>query len=262
LTAVNIFTPPPAGSLAAIGSEAKGDGSSETTGTGFSVGYDALLERYLITVPSMPSGYFFRRSATDVDPSWWVGTLASLDRTNEHGHVNVLKPSNPSFRLTYTTLADYNLSDSPEPFGFFAFGTATQVGAIPVAGSATYDAILRGASTQRYGQIGGTAVLEFDFAVGKLSGHLDPVIHDPTGLGFNDTALGRYDFTNTVYSAGGTTFSGQLSNPTVSSAGSFNGLLTGPAAEELMGRWIAPYQFPGTPSQNGTIFGVLVGKRQ
>ena len=262
LSIVDIFTPPPAGTLTAIGLEAPGDNRANLTGAGFSVSYDALFDRYLIAVPSMPSGYFYRRSAGDVDASWLIGTLATLDRTGAHGAVEVLKPSGAQLQLTYTTLAGYNgYSDTGVPFGWFAFGTATPVSGVPVTGTATYNALIRGASIERYAQVTGTAALTFDFGVGKLSGHLDPVLYDPTGLGFNDTQLGRYDFVNTVYSAGSTGFSGQLSNANVAGLGSFTGLFTGPSAEELMARWSAPYQFPGI-NQTQQMFGVVVGKRQ
>jgi hypothetical protein len=246
--------------LATVGLEAPGDNSANLTSTGFSVSYDGLFERYLIKVPSMPSGYFYQKG-NDVDSSWWVGTLATLDRTSEHGSVEVLKPSNPQLQLTYTTLAGYNGSDAGVPFGWFAFGSATPEGTVPVTGGASYSAIIRGAGTQRYAQVTGTAALTFDFGLGKLSGHLDPILTDPTGLGFNDTPLGRYDFVNTVYSAGSTAFSAQLSNASVTGLGSLNGLFTGPSAEELMARWSAPYQFPGV-SGTSQMFGVLVGKRQ
>jgi hypothetical protein len=132
---------------------------------------------------------------------------------------------------------------------------------VPVTGTAAYNALILGASTARLAQVTGTAALTFDFGMGKLSGHLDPVLHDPTGLGFDDAPLGRYDFVNTVYSAGSTGFSGQLSNADVAGLGAFNGLFTGPSAAELMARWSAPYHFPGFTETN-QMFGVLVGKRQ
>jgi hypothetical protein len=191
-----------------------------------------------------------------------IGTLATLDKTAEHGVVDVLKPSNPELQLTYTTLAGYNGSDGQGvPFGWFAFGAATRTGAVPVTGSAAYSALVRGASVERNATVEGLAALQFDFGAGTLSGHMDPILHDPTGLGFNDTPLGRYEFVNTIYGSGSTTFSGQLSNPALTGLGSFNGLFTGPSGEELMARWSAPYQFPGI-SGTQQMFGVLVGKRE
>ena len=71
--------------------------------------------------------------------------------------------------------------------------------------------------------------------------------------------LGRYDFLNTVYGSGSTTFSGQLSKLGIAQFGAFDGQFTGPNAQELMARWSAPYIDPVT-SQVSTMFGVWVGK--
>jgi hypothetical protein len=46
----------------------------------------------------------------------------------------------------------------------------------------------------------------------------------------------------------------------IAQLGSFNGLFTGPAAQELMARWRAPYLRPGTQSQS-EIAGVLIGRK-
>jgi hypothetical protein len=78
------------------------------------------------------------------------------------------------------------------------------------------------------------------------------------GLG-EHLPLGTYDFVNTVYGSGGTSFSGQLSTSGISDKGTFDGIFTGPNAEELMARWIAPYLDPISKSQS-QMFGVWVGK--
>jgi hypothetical protein len=258
LSLVQIFDHPVDGQMASVGLEAPGNDSASLTTTGFSVSYDAFVDRYNIKVPSMTTGYFYR-TGNDVDANWWIGTLATLERTDAHGEVGVRKPS--GLQTTYTTLANYNLAGGANvPFGWVAFGSATPAANVPTTGAATFNATLGGSSVQRYGQVIGTAALQFDFAAGQLSGHLDPILTDPTGLGFQDQPLGRYDFVNTVYAVGSASFSGQLSNAGVTGLGSFNGLFTGPSAQELMGRWNAPYQFPGTTETN-QMFGVLVGKR-
>ncbi len=95
------------------------------------------------------------------------------------------------------------------------------------------------------GLIEGTASLLFNFGAGQLSGHFDPVYFYLGGMG-KSSPLGQYGFVNTVYSAGSTTFSGQLSNPSVTGVGSFDGMFTGPNAQELMSSWSAPYHDPIT----------------
>lgn len=97
--------------------------------------------------------------------------------------------------------------------------------------------------------ITGTAMLNFNFGAGTLSGHLDL-----------DSGFGRYDFLNTLYASGSTTFSGQLSKTGIAQFGAFEGEFTGPNAQELMARWSVPYIEPGTSLQS-SMFGVFVGKR-
>ena len=68
-----------------------------------------------------------------------------------------------------------------------------------------------------------------------------------------------------------TTFSGRLSGPGVSGPGSsFDGLFTGPAAAELMGKFVTPFEadmkssFSGNPQVDhltGTLAGMFVGKK-
>jgi hypothetical protein len=64
---------------------------------------------------------------------------------------------------------------------------------------------------------------------------------------------------NTVYSVGSPTFSGELSRSGTTERGTFNGLFTGPAAQELMARWTAPIVDPNTKTTS-QMFGVWVGK--
>jgi hypothetical protein len=74
------------------------------------------------------------------------------------------------------------------------------------------------------------------------------------------TSLGTYTFVNTVFSPGSTNFSGGLQRPGIADLGSFNGLFTGPAAQELMARWRAPYINPQNQKQ-AEIAGVLIGRK-
>jgi hypothetical protein len=144
------------------------------------------------------------------------------------------------------------------PVGFVAFGTATPPGAVPTTGSATLDALVAGLTLDGDGEITGTATLQFDFAAGTLTGKFDPVL----GIygGTNTYALGTYDFVNTVHGVGSTTFSGSLQRTGAPSLGAFDGIFTGPAAQELMARWHAPYLHPITSSWSN-MFGVWVGRK-
>ena len=99
--------------------------------------------------------------------------------------------------------------------------------------------------------IDGTIALNFNFGSGALSGNIDPT------LGGN--SLPSLAFTNTVYSTGATTFSGQFGTA-LPGMNSFSGLFTGPSAQELIGNFAFPYQSPGDAS-NQQAAGAFVAKR-
>jgi len=142
--------------------------------------------------------------------------------------------------------------------GAFAFGVATPAGAVPTAGSATYDAEIDGHA----GDWGlyGTARFQFDFGAGTLSGYMDPHTNGP----MESPALPRYNFTQTVFSPGSPTFAGAF-DVTGPSPSSFSGRFTGPNAEELMASFTAPFLDWGNASEVpdtwNVMEGVMVGKR-
>jgi len=138
--------------------------------------------------------------------------------------------------------------------GIFAYGVPTASTGVPTSGSATYTATVVGRTADGY-DIGGNATLQFQFAAGTLSGHFDPLYYDWDAV----ISLGRYDFVNTAYAAGSTTFAGGLSQGGVGT-GSFNGEFTGPNSEELMARWLATYH---NAAQNTDLplSGIWVGKK-
>ena len=218
---------------------------------GIAVRYDASAQAYIIDLPSAPPGRF---QATSEDSSQWRGYL--LDQPMVSPSVDIRKPIDG---FTYTTLGDYFQYEwAPVDFfnGVFAFGQATPSGGVPTSGAATYSALLAGKAVDSGWDIGGTATLSFNFASGTLAGSLSPILM----AGSNTTALGQYDFVNTIYSVGGTTFSGGLKHSTNGLLGSFNGQFTGPQAQELMARWLAQYADPAS-GQPKEMFGVLIGKR-
>jgi hypothetical protein len=227
--------------LAALGYEK--DSSGNLSDDRLAVRYDAATGLYVFTLPSTQPGSFKVNNESSFQ---WIGSLVDASGGIQEEHFYVRKPTDP--QLAYTAIAQGAGS-------FMAFGVPTAAGAVPLTGTATYNATLAG-DAQGY-SVAGTASLSFDFGGGKLSGYLDPVLYDGWGTPFSS---GRFDFVNTVYSTRSTTFSGQLSNPAYNSFGSFDGRFTGPAAEELMAKWQAPFIDPYTLEQ-GKMFGVLVGKK-
>jgi hypothetical protein len=71
-------------------------------------------------------------------------------------------------------------------------------------------------------------------------------------------SYGHFDFANTVVGIGQALgqYSGELARGTSTQHGSFNGMFTGPNAEELIGRWTAPY-----PNSDNIMYGVWIGKK-
>jgi hypothetical protein len=229
------------------------DISGPVIGDGFSVRYDAAQQVYVIDTPVTAAGTV---EGFHDDADSWIGRLGG---SSTGAVFDILKPasSNPASDFQFTSLAPYYEYEFGGPFasGALAFGTATPSAAIPTTGSAVYDAILSG-FTAVGDYIGGTATLQFDFGAGTLAGSLSPV--QLGGNGFSSTTFGTYTFVNTVFSPGSTTFSGNLQTPGIADLGSFNGLFTGPAAQELMARWRAPYMNGQTQSE---IAGVLIGRK-
>lgn len=239
--------------FATLGLEAEHEGSEARflIRDGFAVSYDADSNAYIVQLPSTSSPSAVR--VYNEDASYWRGYLESQDP-----FFDVFKPSstNPDIALAYTS---FGISSGyySQAFGFTAFGIATPGSGIPLSGTASYDAHVAGRVLNGPGFITGDATLQFDFGTGTLAGHFDPVLM----LNNVNTNLGRYDFVNTVFGAGSTTFSGSLSHPGTSDLGAFDGRFTGPAAEELMSRWSAPYLHPVSQTW-AEMFGVWVGRRQ
>ena len=140
---------------------------------------------------------------------------------------------------------------------YFAFGVATPSGAVPTAGTATYDATIDGHAGSW--PVYGTAQFQFDFGAGALSGFMDPHTNGP----MESPALPRYNFTQTIFSVGNTNFSGSfdVTGPTPSS---FQGQFTGPQAQELMATFTAPFldwDANEVPNTWGVMEGVIAGRR-
>lgn len=249
--------------FAELGLEASGNTASLASlkRDGFAVSYNAEAGVYIIDVPSSEPGGFYVNTASTPNDRFWNGEIAEAPaNVSIDASVFQPRPTNPVIQLTYTTYAMYGSTYQGGPFGYVAFGSPTPGGAVPLAGNATYDAAVEGATLGGGGDsIKGSATLQFDFGAGTLAGHFEPVIYDLLSYGEEGLSLGSYDFINTVYSAGSTSFSGELSRSGLDN-GAFQGLFTGPAAQELMARWTAPFLDPRT-NTTSTMFGIWVGKR-
>lgn len=219
-------------------------------------------------------------------PGFQAGTLANIAYNGTAGHVATSTTSQvsdgssatlqPLFVMlpvpgsshspyTYTSFGTWNgrtgvsqTGDISRSEGIFAYGIPTAQGDVPINGSASYTAqIYATTGPNSYPSVGGDVNLLFNFAAGTLSGSMHPKIDDNFDGIFVD--FGQFDFKNTVYSTGSTTFSGQFVVPGLPNAdSSFNGNFTGPNAAELMARFQTPFLLNGN---QGTISGVWVGKK-
>jgi len=246
--------------FATVGLELTGNSASPLTQDGFSVRYDAASDRYIFDLPTQGPAAFYVNQANTPNDSYWSGGLSAQENPTEVWPLmSVLKPTHPELQLTYTSFASYYQAGPMQdlPHGVVAFGLATPQGSVPVTGSATYSALVNGFSYDGGHYIGGAATLQFNFAQGTLQGHFDPETAD---WGGGWIPLGRYNFENTVFGVGSAQFSGDMRHATNNTSGSFDGLFTGPAAQELMANWRATALDPTTQTPI-ELFGVWVGKK-
>lgn len=236
--------PPPTGGIAPFG---------VTADTTFASVGDDIDIRWIEASKS----YEIRLSESD----WTRLTFESSSSAGEHYY-----PASSSYGLTvskpsgyqYTALATQFENGWGYPLQAFAFGLPTGTGDVPITGAANYDFTISGRNEGNDWTylVGGNGQMSFDFAAGTLSGHFEPTINNWT----EDTrALGRYDFVNTVYGVGSTTFAGELKHASFLELGQFDGRFNGPQAFELMAQWRAPYINPWTESP-GHIVGFWIGK--
>ena len=137
----------------------------------------------------------------------------------------------------YSTLFEWDAES--KIFGHEAIGVATPAGGVPTSGSATFGGDILGVTNEPHGDdypVEGRITLSFDFGAGSLSGSIAPNLHQ----GFDMAPLAFHD---TVYSTGSTTFSGKF-DTSLPGVNSFNGLFTGPNAQELIGNFAFPYRSP------------------
>lgn len=149
------------------------------------------------------------------------------------------------------TMPDYDFAYN-QYYGSFAFGTATPAASMPRTGYATFNGIISGMTDVTSGSgasaiflpADGTVNMTFDFGAGSLGGSLTLTIPD----GMNPLNIGTFNFANTIYSSGSTSYSGSFAT---SAAGTnfFDGLFTGPNASETIGRWALPFTFDGKNHQ-------------
>lgn len=230
--------------------------------------YDPSSNSYQISLPGFEPGTLavngYNGTAGQVATSSVHNVLARSTGAVEPVFVTLQVPGSSASSYTYTSWGYWSGQSGTvggQPVrseGYFVYGIPTASGDVPITGSASYTAQIQGSfGPGSFGYLGGTASLLFDFGQGKLSGSMHPFVN---GNGFGPSFdFGQFDFTNTVYARGSTTFSGQFIVPGLPNAdSSFSGNFTGPNANEVMARFQTPYLLNG---QQGMIAGIWIGRR-
>lgn len=252
-SAVAIFQSPATQEFATIGS-----------GNSLRIRYDAATNKYEV----MAEGRGWETLVDDPSFSPHPGdpNVSFVFATTNASHFIIrthYSYAEPTVKYQYSNLAPWSVGSVG---GVTAFGMATLESGMPIVGSASYQGIIEGRTAETYvdswsdegvapGYVQGNINLAFDFGNGSLSGSISPILHLDRSHN-----LAPIQFTNTVYSTGSTTFSGQFGT-SLSGANSFSGLFTGPAAQELIGSFAFPYTSP-VDDKNYQATGAFVGKRQ
>ena len=233
--------------------------------------YDASTNTYQISLPGFQTGTLaniaYNGSSGEVATSTTSQVTAGSSATLQPVFVSLPVPGSHFSPYTYTSFGSWNGETGQtadgriiREEGEFAYGIPTQPGDVPISGSASYTAEIRatlGPANGDFPFVQGDVNLLFDFGHGSLTGSMHPRIADSFDGIFVD--YGQFDFKDTVYSTGSTTFSGKFVVPGLPNADSFfDGNFTGPGAAELMARFETPYL---TSGQQGTISGVWIGKK-
>jgi hypothetical protein len=256
---VTIFASPTVGQYASVGASIAGPGgnldtytaSTDRFGTVSTADTDQAHIRYT------PGGiYEVQLAGANWDQLVPYKGLANPDpATNNYfqpasvamnyGYV-VTRNSRDSGYL-YSELASWG-SKAEGRWGYTAFGVPTESAGVPLAGTATFNGVVSGNTDIMvpdglYGgyfplPVDGDVTLNFDFGAGTLNGSM----HLLLAGGMNPEELGSFAFTNTVFSAGSTDYSGTFNTP-VAGQNFFLGKFTGPGAEETIGAWAIPFVF-------------------
>lgn len=166
--------------------------------------------------------------------------------TDDTGDLQLVLSGSKDMGYQYSELASWRWGGTPDMIGAFAFGTLTPEGGVPITGSASYSGIVAGKSDviasdpfdgPNRASVEGTVDLDFNFAAGTLGGAMSIGLVDLAG---GPLALGTFDFKDTVFSAGSTSYSGKF-DTTTTGDNFFLGKFTGPNAEETIGAWALPF---------------------
>jgi hypothetical protein len=262
VTAFDIVNDPPDGKLAVAGASASGSLGDPQMLANASLSpsdlpqmrYDAAANTYEVKFTEASWGTLWTQNQ---DTPEWARPVGVGQYSAVMGFNLDRKIGEPD-AYKYSSIAWY--SNGLVDFGTIAVGVPTDAGAVPTAGSASYDGVISGDTDIFFTDqndpwgwpsargVNGTVTLSFDFAGGTLSGSMEPML--------GSESLGVFNFKNGVYSAGA--YSGEF-NSTVKGLNGFYGQLTGPKGEELIGGWALPFHYSGD-NQDHQAIGAWIAK--
>jgi len=228
-------------------------------GDTLAVRYDAASNLYEV---SIDNGQYQALRPLDVTPN--NGGLFYSFGAPGQGYIGLAEPNG----YTYSRIGAFRQTN-PSVDGLTAFGIQTPALGVPTNGTATFTGPIEGTTdaqvTGGFASVSGTVQLAFDFGAGTLAGSMHPTVAWSGAWDGGSQDLGTYAFKNTVFSPGSTTFAGQF-DTTVGGNNSFDGRFTGPAANELIGKWTVPFIWSSDPGAGGdglvhSATGVMIGKQ-
>lgn len=239
-----------------------GDASQEV-----SISYDAATDKYTLALPRLGEGRLLDLvfdSYVEGRPTGSTGWLVNSSG-EQVAQVQFIVPGEPETDFDYSHWGRWGVTRGTDEgaieaiSGLFAYGLETPASGIPSSGTATYEAdLIAGSYGLYYYWVEGDVVLRFDFGAGTLAGELSAYYSD-YDFPERDHDFGTYQFADTVFSPSSSAYSGSFSqNGALVAGGFFDGNLTGPNAEEIIGRFALPFDYFGNQY---SLTGIWVGRR-
>lgn len=279
---VTIFKTPVVGTYSSVGASIAGPGGNLDTYTSSDARYGSVST----DEASQPQIRYTAAGQYEVKMpgSDWDQLVAYKGLANPGPDNNYFQPAsvaaNEGYVVTrnsykdgyaYSELASWG-SKSASRWGYVAFGSLTQAGAVPTSGTASFEGVVSGSTDimladNLYGgyfplPTDGSVSLNLDFGKGTLAGAMTLYLPD----GMNPTLLGTFNFKETIYSVGSTNYAGKF-DTAAAGQNFFLGRFTGPTANETIGAWAIPFVFIKdgdtfrADQQTHQAFGAWIAKR-
>lgn len=230
--------------------------------------YMAGSSSYQLTIPLLGTNTLYQTfTATDrpeIGGTAYIGTTAASPAAAQSGtDLLVLRPGSGT-PYTYASLVSwYTVQELGgglfrNSYGVLGLAQPTAAAGIPASGARRYSGTVLAHIERDAGSfVIGTIMIDADFTAGTLSGSL--TLQHVCFMGCSYPTV-SYPLSNFVYTRGGTEFSGVTTAGGAPGQGSFSGRFAGPAAEEMVVSFRAPYRDPDRNIQV-SISGVALARQ-